>query len=168
MLTLFATVRYVLVDNRKEHSITMDRLTIIPMPYKTTAVQLRPRVSTQAPKHFEKIIEKRTPLGWLKWGRTSRKHEAKGWLAETFIKNGELIEGEDALWKRVLSDYRCQLAYLEVTCMKEVLAGKYSDPTRLQRGARQKFRWEICLSQKGKPSSCPKKRTFSGLFVICI
>jgi hypothetical protein len=33
VMTLFATVRYVL-DNRKEHSVTMDRLTIIPMPFK--------------------------------------------------------------------------------------------------------------------------------------
>jgi hypothetical protein len=48
VMTLFATVRYVL-DNRKEHSVTMDRVTIIPMPYKRCEVQLRPRVSTQAP-----------------------------------------------------------------------------------------------------------------------
>ncbi len=85
-------------------------------------MQLWPRVKTQAPKHFEK----RTPLGWLKWGLTTRKHETKGWLAETLLTNGELIEGEDALWKRVLSDYRCQLAFLEG--MKEVLEGKFVDP----------------------------------------
>ncbi len=125
VMTLFATVRYVL-DNRKEHSVTMDRLTIIPMPYKTTEVQLRPRVKIQAPKHFQKVVEKRTPLGWLKWGLTTRKHEKKGWLAETLIENGELIDGDDAIWRRVLSDYRCQLAFLEG--MKEVLADKYKDP----------------------------------------
>ncbi len=77
VMALFATVRYVL-DNRKEHSVTMDRLTIIPMPFKTCEVQLRPRASTQAPKHFQKLTEKRTPLGWLKWGLTTRKHEKKG------------------------------------------------------------------------------------------
>jgi hypothetical protein len=125
VLTLFATVRYVL-DNRKEHSVTMDRITIIPMPYKTTVVQLRPRLQKQPLKHFEKIVEKKSPLGWLKWGLTTRKHETKGWLAATLISNGELLEGEDALWKRVLSDYRCQLAFLEG--MKEVLADKFTDP----------------------------------------
>jgi hypothetical protein len=54
VMTLFATVRYVL-DNRKEHSVTMDRLTIIPMPFKMCEVQLRPRASTQALKHFQKL-----------------------------------------------------------------------------------------------------------------
>ncbi len=81
---------------------------------------------TQASPRFEKLVEKHTPLGWLKWGLTTRRHEKKEWLAETLIENGELIEGKEALWKRVLSDYRCQLAYLE--SMKEVLADKYTDP----------------------------------------
>jgi hypothetical protein len=52
VMTLFATVRYVF-DNRKEHSVTMDRLTIIPMPLKTCEVQLRPRAKTQAPKKLK-------------------------------------------------------------------------------------------------------------------
>ncbi len=102
--SLFATVQYVL-DNRKEHGVSMDRLTIIPMPFKSD-VTLRPRTKQQAPKNFEKLVEKRTPLGWLKWGLTTRKHEKKGWLAETLLANGELAEGEAALWQRVLSDYR--------------------------------------------------------------
>jgi hypothetical protein len=59
--SLFATVQYVL-DNRQEHGVAMDRLTIIPMPFKTSEVKL------QAPKNFEKLVEKHTPLGWLKWG----------------------------------------------------------------------------------------------------
>ncbi len=50
-----------------------------------------------APKKFEKLVEKYTPLGWLKWGLTTRKHERKGWLAETLIENGELIDGQDSL-----------------------------------------------------------------------
>jgi hypothetical protein len=121
VLTLFATVRYVL-DNRKEHSVTMDRLTIIPMPFKTTSMQLRPRVQTQAPKQFEKVIEKRTPLGWLEWGLTSRKHEVKGWLAETLIKNGELIEGECLSWHgsaRALPHYR--FAIPKKSCLRRLL-----------------------------------------------
>jgi hypothetical protein len=80
----------------------------------------------QAAKNFTKLVEKRTPLGWLKWGLTTRKHEKKGWLAETLLANGELLEGEAALWKRVLSDFHCQLAFLEG--MKEVLAEGYNDP----------------------------------------
>jgi hypothetical protein len=42
---------------------------------------------------------------------------------------------EASLWKRVLSDYRCQLAFLEG--MKEVLADSYTDP-REYRGVRGK------------------------------
>jgi hypothetical protein len=60
--SLFATVQYVL-DNRKEHGVSMDRLTIIPMPFKSD-VKLRPRTKKQALKNFEKLVEKRTPLGW--------------------------------------------------------------------------------------------------------
>jgi hypothetical protein len=97
--TIFATVQYVL-DNRKEHGVAMDRLTIIPMPFKTSEVKLRPRTkqSQQAPNNFKKLVEKHTPLGWLKWGLTTRKHERKGWLKETLLANGELIEGEAALY----------------------------------------------------------------------
>jgi hypothetical protein len=94
--TLFASVRYVL-DNRIEHSVTMDRLTIIPMPFKTGEVHLSPRTKKQSPKHLKKLVEKHTPLGWLKWGLTTRKHERKGWLAETLIENDELIDDQDAL-----------------------------------------------------------------------
>jgi hypothetical protein len=157
VLTLFATVRYVL-DNRKEHSVTMDRLTIIPMPFKTTKVNLRPRVTTQAPKHFAKIVEKRTPLGWLKWGLTSRKHETKGWLGKTLVDNGELIDGEELLWRRVLSDYRCQLAYLEG--MKEVLADNYTDPREV-RGIQGKNSGGKFVSQKTEGQAHVPKNVYS-------
>jgi hypothetical protein len=52
----------------------------IPMPFKTSDVKLHPRTKQQAPKNFEKLVEKHTPLGWLRWGLTTRKHERKGWL----------------------------------------------------------------------------------------
>jgi hypothetical protein len=106
---LFASVKYVL-DNRVEHSINFDRLTRVPMPYKTCDVTLRPRAKQRVPDRFKKMVEKHTPLAWLKWGLTTRKPEKKGWLAEVLLQNGELLPGDDALWKRVLSDYRCQLA----------------------------------------------------------
>ena len=130
---LGATVQYIL-DNRKEHGVSMRRLTAIPMPYKSDVI-LRPRKIKQAAKNFEKFVEKRTPLGWLKWGLTTRKHEIKGWLAETLVANGELVPGEGALWRRVLSDYRCQLAFLEG--MKEVLADGYTDPRQYQQFYKQ-------------------------------
>jgi hypothetical protein len=41
--SLLATVQYVL-DNRKEHGVGMDRLTIIPMPFKSD-VKLRSRTT---------------------------------------------------------------------------------------------------------------------------
>jgi hypothetical protein len=96
------------------------------MPYKTCDVTVRPRAKAEVPARFKKGFEKHTPLGWLKWGLTTRKHEKKGWLAEVLLENGELLPGDDALWKRVLSDYRCQLAYLEG--MKEVLGAAYVNP----------------------------------------
>ena len=122
---LFASVKYVL-DNRVEHSINFDRLTIVPRPYKTGEVTLRTRKKAPVPVQFKRVVEKHTPLGWLKWGLTTRKHEKRGWLAEALLQSGELLPGDDALWKRMLSDYRCQTAYLEG--MKEVLGAAYVDP----------------------------------------
>jgi hypothetical protein len=85
---LFTSVKYVL-DNRVEHSINFDRLTIVPMPYNSSDVTLRPHAKLRVPVRFKKVVEKHTPLGWLKWGLTTRKHEKKGWMAELLLENGE-------------------------------------------------------------------------------
>jgi hypothetical protein len=108
-------------------------------------------------------VEKRTPLGWLKWGLTTRKHEKKGWLAETLLANGDLVPGEAALWQRVLSDYRCQLAFLEG--MKEVLADGFTDP-RTYRGVRGKDSGGQYVSLKKDSQAHVPKNVYSLGYVL--
>ncbi len=93
-------------------------------------------------------------MGWLKWGLTTRKHEKKGWLAETLIKNGELIIEHDSLRKRVLSDYRCRLAYRED--MKEVLANKFKDPRGYKGVKRKKSEGKFVSLKKQSQAHVPK------------
>ncbi len=112
---LYATVRYV-IGNRVEHSVDMKRLTVVPMPFKATSVNLRKRHASPAKTTAEPIpvIVKRTPLEWLKLGLSTRRHEKKGWLRQQLIDNNELHPSdEEVLWKRVISDFRCQESYRE-------------------------------------------------------
>ncbi len=120
---LFATVRYN-IGTRVEHSIEMKRLTVVPMPFKAVGVTLRKRKVVEAPAKVVKSALKHTPLEWLKLGLSSRiKHEKKGWLLrQLLIDNNELHPTDEAmLWKRVISDFRCQESYREG--MKSVRVG---------------------------------------------
>ncbi len=125
---LYATVRYV-IGNRVEHSVEMKRLTVVPMPFKGTCVNLRkkhasPAQVSTAPKPS---IVKRTPFEWLKLGLSSRRHEKKGWLRQQLIENNELHPSdEEMLWKRVISDFKCQESYREG--MKAVMGSTFTDP----------------------------------------
>ncbi len=76
---LYATIKYV-IGSRVEHSIQMQRLTVVPMPFKSRSMTLRKRNVVEVPAAVEKSNVKHTPLEWLKLGSTSRKHEKKGWL----------------------------------------------------------------------------------------
>jgi hypothetical protein len=73
-------VKYVLTHST-ENAITMDRITVIPMPYKdtTSALGLRKRKvkEVQLP---EPVIPQKTAMEWLQWGKESRRHETAGWL----------------------------------------------------------------------------------------
>ncbi len=105
---LYATVKYI-IGTRVEHSIDTKRLTVVPMPFKSRSVTLRKRNVVEAPAAVVKGNVKQTPLEWLKLGLTSRKHEKKGWLRQLLIDNNELHPtDEEMLWKRVVSDFKCQ------------------------------------------------------------
>ena len=123
---LFAAVKYI-VGNRVEHSIDMKRLTIVPMPFKARGVTLRPRSEPAPPAVVVKYIVQRSPLEWLMLGLKTRKHEKKGWLRQLLIENNELHPtDEELVWKRVISDFKCQEAYREG--LKSVLGSDYKDP----------------------------------------
>ena len=123
---LYATVKYV-IDNRVEHSIEMQRLTVVPMPFKSVSATLRKRNVVEVIAPLETSGVKHTPLEWLKLGLSTRKHEKKGWLKQLLIDNNELHPtDEELLWKRVVSDFKCQESYREG--MKAVLGSEYKDP----------------------------------------
>ena len=116
---LYATVKYI-IGGGVEHSIEMFRLTVVRMPFKDKGVTLRARKIVKAPPEVVTPVVKHTPLEWLKLGLTSRKHETKGWLRKLLIENKELHPtDDDMLWKRVVSDFKCQESFREG--MKEVL-----------------------------------------------
>ena len=109
-------VEYIL-DGRLEKYITLERVTIIPMPYTASnGPTLRARKKTPAASSAERTAafkKKRSPLEWLKEGLKSRKHCKKGWLKEMLIAEGEILDSNLSIWTRVLSDYKCQQAAIE-------------------------------------------------------
>jgi hypothetical protein len=118
---LYATVKYI-IGGRVEHSIEMNRLTVVRMPFKDKGVMLRARKAEKVPNAVAKLPLKHTPLEWLKLGLSTRKHEKKGWLRQLLIENKELHPtDDDMLWKRVVSDFKCQESYREG--MKEAFRG---------------------------------------------
>jgi hypothetical protein len=152
---LYAAVKYI-IGNRVEHSIDMKRLTIVPMPFKSRGVTLRKRAVLQPPGVVVKCTVKHTPLEWLKLGLTTRKHEKKGWLRQLLIDSNELHPSdEDLLWKRVISDFKCQESYREG--MKAVLGADYKDPReytgKIGKNSGGKFVSQKTPSQQGVPKN---------------
>ncbi len=83
--TVAVNVKYVLT-HATENAITMDRITVIPMPYKdtTSASGLRKRKvkDVQLP---ETVVPTKTAMEWLQWGKESRRHETAGWLKNALV-----------------------------------------------------------------------------------
>jgi hypothetical protein len=99
---------------------------------------------------------KHTPLEWLKLGLSTRKHEKKGWLRQLLIENKELHPtDDDMLWKRVVSDFKCQESYREG--MKEALGAEYKDPREYKgiigKNSGGKFVSKKTPSQQGVPKN---------------
>jgi hypothetical protein len=56
----------------------------------------------------------------------SRTHEKPGWLKEKLLHYGLLEANNEALWQRVMSDYKCQLSAIE--SMRLALRAGFTDP----------------------------------------
>ena len=129
-----------IIDRRIELDIDPSRLTVTIMPYKdnTSSKRVKRAVSTVEVELVESrtySVPVKTPLEWLKSGLSSRTHEKPGWLKEKLLHHN-LIEGNlESLWKRIISDYKCQLSAIEG--MQFTMGSEYKDPreTRGVQGA---------------------------------
>jgi hypothetical protein len=129
-LITWCDVAYVL-DHCIEKYINQSRITVTMMPYKdATSTKRGQRTNT---KHGEEDIQSRiieppnkTPLEWLKSGLSSRTHEKSGWLKEKLLQHHLMEANAESLWKRVISDYKCQLAAIEG--MRHSLGKEFKDP----------------------------------------
>jgi hypothetical protein len=126
----WCTVAYVL-DKRIETGIDQSRITVTIMPWKdTTSKKREGRVVN--PMENEEVEERkyeppnRTPIEWLQYGLKSRTHERRGWLKDKLLKCGLLEATPEALWKRIMSDHKCQLAAIEG--MKMAMGDAFVDP----------------------------------------
>ncbi len=126
--TITAVDVHYLVFNTKERRVLLTRAVVIPMPYKLDKPTLRVRKngpSTKAVTH--KAPPNKTSLEWLKYGLEMRRHETKGWLLNVLEELNILPkENKIAKWARIMTDYHCQLAYLEG--LQHALGDAYKDP----------------------------------------
>jgi hypothetical protein len=129
---IYCTVGYVL-DKRIETGIDSSRITvtITSMPYKDTTPTKRARREPVVIVEEEDVSRKvvppdRTPLQWLEYGLKSRTHEKRGWLRDKLLFYDLMEPNREALWKRILSDYKCQLAAIEG--MRLALGDNFKDP----------------------------------------
>jgi hypothetical protein len=130
--TITAVDVHYLVFNTKERRVLLTRVVVIPMPYKSDKPTLRVRKnvpSTKAVTH--KAPPNKTSLEWLKYGLETRRHETKGWLLLLHVVELEELnllpkENKKAKWARIMTDYHCQLAYLEG--LQHALGDAYKDP----------------------------------------
>ncbi len=121
-------VAYVL-DKRIEKEVHQGRITITVMSYKDlTSARRKKRDVPTLVANVEKAREApiKSPLEWLKSGLTSRAHEKPGWLKDKLLNLNLLEASDEALWKRVLSDYKCQLAAIEG--MQLTMGTNFVDP----------------------------------------
>ncbi len=113
----WCTVSYVL-DKRIETCIDQKRITVTIIPWKETTGKKRFGREVQ-PKESEEVDERkydppnRTSIEWLQCGLKSRTHEKRGWLKDKLLKLDLLEATPEALWKRIISDHKCQLAAVE-------------------------------------------------------
>ncbi len=126
----WCTVSYVL-DKRVESGIHQNRITVTIMPFKDLTSTKRKGRASEALVVEEYETRKyespnRTPIEWLQWGLKSRTHEKRGWLKDKLLKVGLLEPTTEALWKRIISDYKCQMSAIEG--MKLALGAKFEDP----------------------------------------
>ena len=99
------------------------------MPYKADKPNLRARKnsssSTKVVAH--KAPPQKTSLEWLQYGLETRRHETPGWLLKLLEEHNILpTDNKVAKWARIMTDYNCQLAYLQG--LQHALGAAYKDP----------------------------------------
>jgi hypothetical protein len=95
----------------------------------------------------------RSSIEWLEFGLKLRTHEKRGWLKDKLLEYNLMEANDEALWKRVLSDYKCQLAAIEG--MRLALGPKFTDPreTKGHNGEFGKFVSQKKESQQDIPKN---------------
>ncbi len=147
-------VHYI-IFNRKERGVSLHRcVLVIPMPFKAATVSLR----TRKPLTHVTMVSAppdRSPIEWLKYGLESNRHTKIGWLRDLLLHHNFLKQDDkESLWQRVLSDYACQLSYLEG--LQGGLGDTYKDP-RDYKGHRGQDTGGRYVSKKtGKNQGVPK------------
>jgi hypothetical protein len=107
------SVKYVLTGNT-ELNISIARVTVVPMPFKNKDNPgLRQRTIKPVQIHAAPVPPQRTPMQWLEIGTQTRRHERRGWLRRWLIHFGLLEDNDEAVWRRVISDYTMQVTYIE-------------------------------------------------------
>ncbi len=101
------------------------------MPYKDITSSKRvnrdPLPSEETLMPSRKVaVPIKSPLEWLKSGLKSRTHEKADWLKEKLLHYGLMEASREAMWQRILSDYKCQLSGIEG--MKVALGAAFIDP----------------------------------------
>jgi hypothetical protein len=143
-------------DKRIETRIDQKRITVTIMPWKDTTSKKRLARDVQ-PRDMELVAERkyerpnRTPIEWLQFGLKSRTHERRGWLKDKLLKLELLEATPEALWKRIISDHKCQLAAIEG--MKMAMGEKFMDPREYKgiSGEKGKFVTKKSESQQNVP-----------------
>ena len=92
----------------------------------------------------------RSTIEWLKFGLQSRRHEKKGWLREALTSSGLLGPSEGDLWRRLISDYKSQLAHIEgMEAFATSMNLPFDDPRRSGNGG-MRDEGGLWLSKKSK------------------
>jgi hypothetical protein len=160
----WCNVAYVL-DKRIEKDVHQSRITVTVMPYKD--LTSGKRTKRGVPSKNDDVLPdgvrrhrptepegpSKSPLEWLKSGLSTRAHEKPGWLRDKLLSLNLLEASNEALWKRVMSDYKCQLAGIEG--MQFSMGSTYKDPREMRgvQGGGGKF---VSL-KKNKSSERAKK-----------
>ena len=155
---VFCSVGYVL-DKRIETGIEARRVTVTMMPYKDITTAYRARREPIVDKEVllpsrAVVVPTRSPLEWLDYGLKSRTHEKPGWLKEKLLHYGLMAATREAMWQRILSDYKCQLSAVEG--MRLALGASFIDPREHKgnQGGGGKFVSVKKDSQVGIPKIC--------------
>jgi hypothetical protein len=121
------------IDKRIEKFVDQARITVTIMPFKdSTSANRKKRdavpllVGTDVLPGRVHEPPERSNLEWLEYGLKSRTHEKKGWLKDKLLEYDLMEATDEALWKRVVSDYKCQLAGIEG--MRLALGVSFKDP----------------------------------------